>query len=60
LELDGLGRDFFERAGMFSTSNDLGAGVDHAGLHSPEYDFPDQLIGIGARFFIRTLRNLLG
>jgi len=45
---------------MFLTSNDLGAGVDHAGLHSPEYDFPDELIGIGARIFTRTLRNLLG
>jgi amidohydrolase len=38
----------------------LGAGENHPSLHNPDYDFPDDLIGIGARVFIRTLRNLLG
>ncbi|ANW03882.1 amidohydrolase [Bradyrhizobium icense] len=37
----------------------LGAGVDHAGLHAPDYDFPDELIDVGSRVFIRVLRNLL-
>lgn len=38
----------------------LGAGEQHAALHNPDYDFPDDLIGIGARVFMRTLRDLLG
>ena len=38
----------------------LGAGEDHPTLHNPDYDFPDELIGIGARVFMRTLRDLLG
>jgi len=38
----------------------LGAGEHHAALHNPDYDFPDDLIGIGARVFMRTLRDLLG
>jgi amidohydrolase len=38
----------------------LGAGERHAALHNPDYDFPDDLIGIGARVFMRTIRNLLG
>jgi len=38
----------------------LGAGERHAALHNPDYDFPDDLIGIGARVFMRTLRDLLG
>ncbi|MXQ14168.1 amidohydrolase [Microvirga makkahensis] len=38
----------------------LGAGERHAALHNPDYDFPDELIGIGARVFMRTLRDLLG
>ncbi len=37
----------------------LGAGENHPSLHNPDYDFPDDLIGIGARVFMRTLRNLL-
>jgi hypothetical protein len=28
-------------------------------LHEPTYDFPDELIGIGAKVFMRALRNLL-
>jgi amidohydrolase len=38
----------------------LGAGQSHASLHNPDYDFPDDLIPIGARVFMRTLRSLLG
>ncbi|MEQ8394506.1 amidohydrolase [Thalassobaculum sp.] len=38
----------------------LGAGETHPSLHNPDYDFPDHLIGIGARVFMRTLRDLLG
>jgi metal-dependent amidase/aminoacylase/carboxypeptidase family protein len=37
----------------------LGAGERHPSLHNPDYDFPDDLIGIGARVLMRTLRNLL-
>ncbi|WP_414474043.1 amidohydrolase [Microvirga sp. M2] len=38
----------------------LGSGEDHAALHNPDYDFPDDLIPIGARVFMRALRDLLG
>jgi amidohydrolase len=38
----------------------LGAGENHPQLHNPDYDFPDDLIPIGARIFMRTARNLLG
>jgi metal-dependent amidase/aminoacylase/carboxypeptidase family protein len=38
----------------------LGAGETHPSLHNPDYDFPDDLIGIGARVFMRTLRDQLG
>ncbi len=38
----------------------LGAGETTPALHSPNYDFPDDLIPIGARIFIRTARDLLG
>jgi metal-dependent amidase/aminoacylase/carboxypeptidase family protein len=38
----------------------LGAGEHHAALHNPDYDFPDDLIAIGSRVFMRTLRDLLG
>ncbi len=38
----------------------LGAGEKHPALHNPDYDFPDDLIGIGARVFLRTIRDLLG
>ncbi|MBO9652800.1 MAG: amidohydrolase [Agrobacterium tumefaciens] len=36
----------------------LGAGRDYPNLHNPDYDFPDALIGIGARIFMRIIRNL--
>ncbi|MBP0438050.1 amidohydrolase [Tianweitania sediminis] len=38
----------------------LGAGEDHPSLHNPDYDFPDDLIPIGARVFARVAENLLG
>lgn len=38
----------------------LGSGVDRPNLHNPDYDFPDELIAIGARIFTRTARDLLG
>ena len=38
----------------------LGAGEKHPSLHNPDYDFPDVLIGIGARVFMRVARDLLG
>jgi amidohydrolase len=38
----------------------LGAGETYPSLHNPDYDFPDDLIGIGARVFMRALRDLLG
>jgi metal-dependent amidase/aminoacylase/carboxypeptidase family protein len=37
----------------------LGAGEQHPSLHEPNYDFPDELIEVGSRIFMRTLRNLL-
>ena len=36
----------------------LGAGESSPGLHNPDYDFPDALIGIGARVFLRLLHDL--
>lgn len=44
------------RAAMFF----LGAGETHPKLHNPDYDYPDELIAIGARIFMRALRDLLG
>lgn len=38
----------------------LGAGERHPALHNPDYDFPDDLIPVGARVFMRAARNLLG
>lgn len=38
----------------------LGAGERSPALHNPDYDFPDDLIPIGSRIFMRTLRNILG
>jgi amidohydrolase len=38
----------------------LGAGSDHAALHNPDYDFPDDLIPIGSRIFAQVARDLLG
>lgn len=38
----------------------LGAGERHPALHNPDYDFPDDLIPIGARIFLRVAHDLLG
>ncbi len=38
----------------------LGAGEACPGLHNPDYDFPDALIGVGARIFLRVLREITG
>ncbi len=38
----------------------LGAGVAHPALHNPDYDFPDDLIPIGATLFDRVMRDILG
>lgn len=38
----------------------LGAGVAHPSLHNPDYDFPDDLIAVGARVFMRAARQVLG
>lgn len=38
----------------------LGSGERHPALHNPDYDFPDDLIAIGARIFMRVARNILG
>lgn len=38
----------------------LGSGEHHPALHNPDYDFPDDLIPIGARIFLRVARELIG
>lgn len=38
----------------------LGAGVGRPNLHNPDYDFPDDLIPIAARVFMRVARSILG
>ncbi|WP_176085137.1 amidohydrolase [Martelella sp. HB161492] len=38
----------------------LGSGMDNADLHNPDYAFPDDLIEIGGRVFMRVARDLLG
>lgn len=38
----------------------LGAGAEHAALHNPDYDFPDDLIPLGVNIFERIARDLLG
>lgn len=48
-----FGRD--SKSAMFF----LGAGERHPALHNPDYDFPDDLIPIGARVFMRVAGNML-
>lgn len=36
----------------------LGSGTDSASLHNPDFDFPDDLIPIGARVFAAAIRPL--
>lgn len=38
----------------------LGSGVDTAKLHTPTFDYPDDLIPIGARVFLRVVDDMLG
>lgn len=38
----------------------LGPGIIYPALHNPDYDFPDELIPIGASIFERIVRELLG
>jgi metal-dependent amidase/aminoacylase/carboxypeptidase family protein len=38
----------------------LGAGETSPALHNPDYDFPDDLIPIGAKVFMRVVRQVLG
>lgn len=38
----------------------LGPGEEYAGLHNPDYDFPDDLIPVGSAIFERIARDLLG
>ncbi len=38
----------------------LGSGLDHPALHNPDYDFPDDLIAIGAEIFHRLTQRILG
>ncbi len=38
----------------------LGSGENHPALHNPDYDFPDALIDIGSRIFLRIAEDLLG
>lgn len=54
------GSEDFGRFGSVSKSAMffLGAGQNHPNLHNPDYDFPDALIDVGARIFMRIIRNL--
>lgn len=36
----------------------LGSGIDRANLHNPDFDFPDNLIPIGAQIFVKSLEGL--
>ncbi|MBP2558652.1 amidohydrolase [Neorhizobium galegae] len=38
----------------------LGAGENLPNLHNPNYDFPDDLIPIGTKIFMRVARDILG
>lgn len=38
----------------------LGAGENMPNLHNPNYDFPDDLISIGTKIFMRVARDILG
>ncbi len=54
---------FGEDFGLFTQQYDgvmfgLGAGIDSPPLHSPTYDFPDELIEIGAEMFLKFLERI--
>jgi len=37
----------------------LGSGEQHAQLHTSEYDFPDELLGIGRDIFAGIIKEVL-
>jgi len=37
----------------------LGAGIDTPDLHNPDYDFPDELISVGASIFLQIIQGCL-
>lgn len=50
----------FASTGAKSAMLFLGSGIDHPALHTQTYDFPDDLIPIGAAIFHHAIRELLG
>ena len=56
------GSEDFGRFAEVSTSAMffLGAGENHPALHNSDYDFPDDLIPLGARIFLRAIRSIVG
>lgn len=50
----------FGQAGAKSAMFVLGSGEDQPQLHNPDYDFPDDLIPIGAGVFVQAIRALCG
>lgn len=38
----------------------LGAGIDTPALHNSDYDFPDDLIAVGARMLVHAARQVVG
>ncbi|TWF54340.1 amidohydrolase [Neorhizobium alkalisoli] len=56
------GSEDFGRFGAVSKSAMLflGSGETLTALHSPNYDFPDDLIPIGAKIFLRATQDILG
>lgn len=38
----------------------LGSGVDTPKVHTPTFDYPDDIIPIGARVFVRVIEDMLG
>lgn len=54
-----------EDFGLFGSSSKsamlfIGAGMDRPMVHNPDYDFPDELIPVGAGLFLGVLDRLLG
>lgn len=60
LELPMRGSEDFGRFGAAAKSAMflLGSGLESPSLHNPDFDFPDDLIPIGARIFVRALKGL--
>ncbi len=50
----------FGLAGARSAMFLIGAGMDHPGLHAPDFDFPDALIPLAVPIFRALLDDLLG